>query len=821
MRKIFTLSLCIITFLSFNLSAQQLSYVLGDILVKIPVEVSIQDVVKDLQFYNGKPTQLKVLKETSSELNIWLLHFDNNTINENYFLHEISIHKNVETAQFNHLISMRQVIPDDPSFNQQWQWVNTGQTGGNIDADIDADLAWEVSTGGTTANGHDVVVCVVEAANRNHPDLQGNLWINEAEIPNNGVDDDNNGYIDDIGGWNAANNSNNIPSANHGTAVSGMIGAVGNNSLGVTGVNWNVKIMHSVVGGLSEANVIAAYNYPLVMRKRFNETNGAEGAFVVATNSSWGIDFGQPNDSPLWCAFYDSLGVQGILSCGATSNQGVNIDQVGDLPTACPSEFMVSVTATDDNDIRDFAGYGLTQVDLGAPGSSIYTLNENGYSNTSGTSFASPLTAGVIAFLYAAPCPEIVGYALQDPAGAALQIRDYIFNGVDPISNLTNEVATGGRINMYNSLLLLLENCGPCPTPSALSSTNIIDTSATLSWFNSDSALVLDIRYRLLGDTTWTFLDSVPNPFALDGLLACEEYEYQIESTCADTMSAFSESHLFSTDGCCSFPEGINVMIDGQNINFNWQSVYAAQNYNLRYREEGEPDWVEVMVGTESFSLQDLGFCKRFELQVETTCGPDSTSGYSDLIVFETECLCLTPENIDTTLVNMTNANIDWDLTDLAAGYSIRYKVLGAVNWNVLDVVNPEASLDSLLPCTNYQYQVRSNCSTITSAYSGTKNFMTACPVSTEELAAVNNWDVYPNPFDTDINIMFNLLENQNLHLEIFTVTGVIVYQKSFDNLVTGINTLNINDLQTLSKGVFFIKVSNKEESLVKRIIKN
>ncbi len=821
MQKSITIVFFISLFFSINLHAQSLTHVLGDILVKIPSDVSIQDVVQDLQTYNGKATELEVVKESSSELNIWLLHFDYNTIHENYFLHEISMHKDVETAQFNHLISLRQVIPDDPNFNSQWQWVNTGQTGGTNDADVDADLAWELSTGGTTANGHDVVVCVVEGANRNHPDLQDNLWINTAEIANNGIDDDNNGYIDDIGGWNVSNNSPNIPSANHGTAVSGMIGAVGNNALGVTGANWDVKIMHTVVGGLTESNVIAAYTYPLVMRKKFNETNGEEGAFVVATNSSWGLDFGQPADAPLWCAFYDSLGVHGILSCGATSNQGVNIDQVGDLPTACPSEYLISVTATNDNDVRDFAGYGITHVDLGAPGSAIYTLSQNGYSNTSGTSFATPLTAGVIAFLYSAPCSDISGYALQDPGGAALQIRDYIFDGVDPISNLSTEVATGGRINMFNSIQILLENCGPCPTPSALNAENIIDTSATLNWFNSDSALVLDIRYRILGDSTWILLDSVPNPFNLEGLLACQDYEYQIEASCTDTISEFSDSHIFSTDGCCTFPEGIVPMTDGENISIDWGSVFAAENYNLRYREQGDPDWIDIIVDTESFSLENLGLCRRFEMQIETTCGPDSTSGYSDIIIFETECPCFTPENIDTSSINMTDAGIIWDPANLADSYTIRYKMLGTVNWVIVDITDTEAFLETLMPCTNYQYQIRTNCPIASSNYSGTMIFMTACPVATDDLESINALEVFPNPFDSGFNIILDLETSQHLQLEIYNATGVQVYSRLLNQTSSGTNSLTINNLQSLNKGIYFIKISNNEGSLIRKLIKD
>src|SRR5690606_17737198 len=132
-----------------------------------------------------------------------------------------------------HLLTERQTIPDDPQFFQQWHWVNDGSGNGTFDADVDADLAWDITTGGTTIQGDEIVVCVMEGANRNHEDLQGNLWFNPYEIPGDNIDNDNNGYIDDIGGWNNAQNNGNIPTSGHGTAVSGMIGAKGNNNLGV------------------------------------------------------------------------------------------------------------------------------------------------------------------------------------------------------------------------------------------------------------------------------------------------------------------------------------------------------------------------------------------------------------------------------------------------------------------------------------------------------------------------------------------------------------------------------------------------------------
>lgn len=802
------------------IQAQELDHVLGDIIVQLPKHTTPDQVVKDLQVYNGVSTSLKIDKQISEPFNIWLLHFDQNVINENYFLHEISVHPGIEIAQFNHLLEERQSVPNDPSFSQQWQWLNSGQSGGTADADIDADEAWDITTGGLTMAGDEIVVCVMEGANRNHPDLQGNLWINAAEIAGNGIDDDNNGYIDDLEGWNAAGNNGNIPSANHGTAVSGMIGASGNNDVGISGINWRVKIMHVLVGNLTEANVVTAYTYPYVMRKRYNDTNGAEGAFIVSTNASWGIDGGQPADSPLWCNFYDSLGVEGVLNCGATANVGWDVDIQGDLPTACPSDFMVSVTATDDNDVRDFAAWGFTHVDVGAPGSNIYSLNTNGYSFTSGTSFASPTVAGLIALMYSAPCDFLGPAAIADPAGTALLIRDFMFNNVDSTAQLVAETARGGRVNAYKSIQAIMDNCGACPTPSSLEAYSIIDTSATLSWFNTDSAMVLDIRYRLLGDTVWTLVMDAPNPYDLTGLSGCQDYEFQVEAICADTMSEFSASTYFSTDGCCTAPSNVNLTATSDvSFDLSWNNVFAAQEYSVLFRPLGEA-WTSFQTTNTSMSFENLELCTIYELQLETVCGPDSTSGYSDVITFETSCVCGIPENIDTVSVSMTNATIFWDAIDLAESYSLRYKVLGSVNWINLETADLMITVDSLQACSNYQYQVKSNCPITASNFSSTKLFFTACPVGIETIDGLSWLEVYPNPVQDEFIMDFDLKERKNVRIDLYTPSGQLVKTNVFNDINSGRNQLRINNLDKIPSGVYFIKITMNDQITLKRIIK-
>ena len=438
----------------------------GELIVKIDQRVKPHDLTGGGLKVNGIDAGLEWMETLSELASIHLLSYDETAFEAVEVLRALSNHPSVVAAQLNHYVEER-ATPNDPQFGSQWHHIDAS------DNDIDSDLAWDITTGGSTANGDRIVVAVLEGggANYNHVDLIGNHWTNSAETPGNGVDDDGNGFVDDYNGWNAASGNDAISAGGHGTAVSGMIGAVGNNGNGGAGVNWDVEIMQIQMGSLTESNVIAAYNYPYTMRNLYNTTGGSQGAFVVATNASWGIDGANPANYPVWCAYYDDLGAVGILNCGATANNNVNIDVVGDMPTGCGSDYMVAVTATNSSDVRTFSGYGATTIDLGAPGEAVFLPSgSTGYSSTSGTSFASPCVAGGIALVYSAPCADLASSALTSPQATANAVRSYILDGVDPVANLVGETVTGGRLNVRNALDLAIGACNPdlgCTDPAA------------------------------------------------------------------------------------------------------------------------------------------------------------------------------------------------------------------------------------------------------------------------------------------------------------------------------------------------------------------
>jgi len=805
-------------FLSNTAFAQSTPNIQGDIIVQLTPEADVQTLVDRLQTVNGVATELNLDRLLSDHMRAYLLHFDYGNINQEAMIAAVWAADEVKIAQFNHVSSYR-VVPNDPQLAQQWQWIN-----GN-DHDVDADEAWDTTTGGGTADGTEIVVAVIEGANRNHPDLVANTWTNAFEIPGNGIDDDNNGYTDDIGGWNPQGNNGNIPSANHGTAVGGMIGAVGDNNLGICGINWDVKIMNVTVGGLSDANVIASYTYPLVQRMRFNETNGDEGAFVVATNASWGIDFGDPNDAPLWCAFYDTLGVHGILNCGATSNQNLNIDQTGDLPTACPSDYMVAVTATNNQDVRTFSGYGQTTIDLGAPGDNIYSLTTNGYGSTSGTSFASPLTAGVIALMYSIPCNELKEQAIADPQGTADVVRTKLFEGVDPVSNLTTETVTGGRVNANNSVLSLLTECGPCPKPYGIEVSNFTDSSAMVQWGAGDATIEALIRIRDNEMSPWDTLTATSSPFTIPGLEGCMNYEIQLAANCDTIQTEFTESIFFDSEGCCTAPQNLNSSITSDDMaTVTWDAVYAAENYIVEISTNGEP----AVTSTVEETSFDLGIepCNSYSIQIITGCGPDSISVGSQLLTFDSECICTDPTNPDTMNVNYNDVTLMWDEgNENSEGYVLRYRKLSEVTWTFVETPTNEYLLTELDSCQNYRFQVKSICATTESAYTPNFNFKTACFVappssvyeSAEEIASIL---VTPNPFSDQFAIALELTASTDVAIEVFSADGRLIHTAQQKSLQAGAHSLAVSESANWGQGIYIVSIKTDTGVKTSRVIK-
>jgi thermitase len=349
------------------------------------------------------------------------------------------------TSDVDTLQTTSNTYPDDPGFKYLWGLHNTGQSpfSGTAGADIDAPLAWGVTTGSSNM----VVALVDTGVDYTHPDLVANIWTNPGEIAGNGIDDDGNGYVDDVRGWNFVSKNNNPMDDNgHGTHCAGTIAAVGNNGIGVTGVTWNTKIMPLKFLDSQGSGYISDAISAILYANRMG---------VPVISNSWsGTGYSQ--------SLKDVIDASSAVVVCAAGNSAKNADTTPEYPASFTSSNIISVAASNYNDnLASFSNYGPVSVDLAAPGVSIYSTTTSGtYKYLSGTSMAVPHVSGVAALIKS-----------QNPSMTASDIKSKILNNCDTISSLSNKVLTGGRLNAAKALgqTETPTTATPTPTPTATS----------------------------------------------------------------------------------------------------------------------------------------------------------------------------------------------------------------------------------------------------------------------------------------------------------------------------------------------------------------
>jgi subtilisin family serine protease len=327
-------------------------------------------------------------------------------------------------------------VPNDPMLENLWGLRNIGQNdsesvAGTAGIDIEAEKAWDITTG-----SQEVIVASIDTGvDYNHPDLKENMWINEAEANGQaGVDDDNNGYVDDVHGMNfveaEAPTNEPLDDHGHGSHTSGTIGARGDDGKGIVGVNWNVRIMPVKFlggdGGGSLEGAIKAIDYAV--------KNGAK----ILSNSWGGGGFSQALKEAI-----DRSNEAGCLFVAAAGNDGSNNDSSPTYPASYEVANILAVAAIDNKgNLASFSNFGKKTVHVAAPGVNVYSaINSGGYDSWSGTSMATPHVSGIAALLLAAE-PNLTG----------LELKERIMNTVRPLSSVRGKVSTGGLVSAYNAL---------------------------------------------------------------------------------------------------------------------------------------------------------------------------------------------------------------------------------------------------------------------------------------------------------------------------------------------------------------------------------
>jgi subtilisin family serine protease len=427
----------------------------------------------------------------------------------------------VRYAQPNHLYSFSRT-PNDPDLSDLWGLHNTGQSvnslpGGTPDADIDAPEAWDTNTGSPA-----VTVAVVDSGvDHTHPDLAANMWSNPGETTN-GADDDGNGKIDDVRGWDFIDNDA-VPDdgVEHGTHVAGTIGAKGDNGAGGTGVNWTVRLMALKVGddnGLPDDAIAQGFAYAC-----------AKGARIV-NGSFGGSGFSQ--------LLLDAVNAcPGALFVFAAGNNATNNDAQPKYPCSYGSPNIICVAASDATDARAwFSNYGVNAVDLAAPGENILSTIPGSYDYYDGTSMATPHVAGAAALVLA-----------ERPTLTTAELRRAVLLAAEPKPSLVGLVATGARLNVRRALTQEVT----LPTVSAQSTSPSMNT-----WSNVNSAIASWTATDASGIDGYSFGWSPDAAFVPDEVKDVEENVTTTSTTLPDGRHWF---HVRARDGAGNWSDPVHL----------------------------------------------------------------------------------------------------------------------------------------------------------------------------------------------------------------------------------------------------------------------
>ncbi|MFN5848160.1 MAG: S8 family peptidase, partial [Chitinophagales bacterium] len=393
-----------------------------------------------------------LVKRTAETFHLWNVEFP--TPPPMDYISQLKREGKINLYMRNRRLEPRATTPNDTFFSQQTFHLNNFNPGQSVPYGINSIGAWDYNKSGVTAKGDTIVVAVLDFGfDPNHEDLD--YFINHNEIPNDGIDNDENDAIDDHKGWNAGLNNGDLNGTEnqHGMTACGGIAAKGNNKIGVSGVAWNCKLIP--INNIASIDLsIKAYEYCLITKRLYKLTNKKKGAYIVAVNYSLGTEGMLPEERPIWCIIIDAFGKEGILMTTAVANNPQAVEDYKDMPILCNSPFQINVTTYNLTSLGlDNSGYSKDYVHLAAPHGYWSTLMNNKYGPyKSGASFAAPIVAGTIALMYSNFETKLLDSLHRDPIFVTQKIKEAILKNVDITSGLTNKVKSNGKLNLYKTI---------------------------------------------------------------------------------------------------------------------------------------------------------------------------------------------------------------------------------------------------------------------------------------------------------------------------------------------------------------------------------
>jgi subtilisin family serine protease len=582
-----------------------------------------------------------------------------------------------------------------------------------------AEDAW--AAGYTGTNG--VYVAVIdEGIDYSHPELSGNMFNNPFDPPD-GIDNDGNGYVDDVHGWNFYDGNNQIFDStgdDHGTHVSGTIGAKGGNGSGVAGVNWNVTILSGKFLGANGGDTLAAVeaiDYFVDMKKRHNLN-------LVAINASWG---GSGYSQSLHDAIIRAAKA-GILFCVAAGNDTLNNDVSSSYPanidtrkgttteTAASYDSVIAVAAIDSTGaLASFSNYGSKTVHIGAPGVQILSTFPNsqlGY--MSGTSMATPHVTGAVAL-----------YASSHPGASAPAIRDAILGAVTPTASLSGKTTTGGRLNI-SSVITPVAAAPNAPTGlTAVGGSGLVN----LSWTAVTGATGYTVKRSTTSGGPYTTLANNASTTFTDAAVANgTKYYYVVAAVTANGTSANSAEASATPQApvTVSAPTGVNasaaqaIVAGTANVTVRWAAVSGATSYQVKRAASASGTYTTVATGVTGTSFSQAVAATANNTYYYRVVAVTSGANSADSATATVSTVAPAPANLAATALSSSSLQLSWaDHSADEQGFKIEYWT--GYSWAQIGTVGAgvtSVNITGTSSRSTYWFRIRAYNGTANTAYS-------------------------------------------------------------------------------------------------------